>query len=33
MKKIDLSPFNPCRAGVEYYESKSSFEEAWNDCK
>jgi hypothetical protein len=31
--KIDIKKFSPCKEGMEYYESKASFEEAWNDCK
>jgi hypothetical protein len=30
--KIDITRFDPCDEGREYYESKASFEEAWNDC-
>jgi hypothetical protein len=30
--KIDINRFDPCYEGREYYKSKASFEEAWNDC-
>jgi hypothetical protein len=30
--KFDITRFSPCDEGMEYYESKASFEEAWNDC-
>ena len=33
MKKTDLTPFKPCREGLDYYNRKSSFEEAWRDCE
>jgi hypothetical protein len=32
MKKFDIVDFFPCPDGLEYYESKASAEEAWNDC-
>jgi hypothetical protein len=31
--KIDITRFSPCDEGREYYESKASFKEAWNDCE
>jgi hypothetical protein len=31
--KFDITQFDPCDEGMEYYESKASFEEAWNDCE
>jgi hypothetical protein len=31
--KFDITRFYPCDEGMEYYESKASFKEAWNDCK
>jgi hypothetical protein len=31
--KLDITPFNPCGEGIEYYESKQSSEEACNDCE
>jgi hypothetical protein len=31
--KNDITRFSPCDEGMEYYESKASFEEAWNDCE
>ncbi|MDR1984097.1 MAG: hypothetical protein LBQ28_04670 [Prevotellaceae bacterium] len=30
--KIDISKFNPCSEGLNYYKEKESFEQAWNDC-
>ena len=30
--KFDITQFKPCDKGLEYYEGKSSFEKAWNDC-
>jgi hypothetical protein len=33
MKKFDIKKFSPCENGLVYYNSKSSFEEAWNDCE
>ncbi|MDR0681626.1 MAG: hypothetical protein LBG15_07255, partial [Dysgonamonadaceae bacterium] len=30
--KPNIKPFRPCSDGLEYYESKASFEEAWRDC-
>jgi hypothetical protein len=32
MKKFDIRSFFPCPEGLEYYESKASAGEAWNDC-
>jgi hypothetical protein len=32
-ERLDIGQFNPCKNGLEYYESKASFKEAWNDCK
>jgi hypothetical protein len=32
-KEIDIRRFCPCESGLEYYESKSSFKEAWMDCQ
>jgi hypothetical protein len=32
MQKFNIEKFNPCGEWLEYYESKPSFEEAWNDC-
>ena len=31
--KPDIKRFDPCDNGLEYYESKASFEEAWHDCE
>jgi hypothetical protein len=31
-KKFDVTPFNPCREGLEYYSSKASFEDFWRGC-
>jgi hypothetical protein len=31
--KLNIERFQPCKEGYEYYKSKSSFEEAWNDCE
>jgi hypothetical protein len=31
-EKFSIRRFNPCNDGLTYYKSKSSFEEAWNDC-
>jgi hypothetical protein len=31
--KLDIKQFHPCGEGLEYYETNSSFEEAWNDCE
>jgi hypothetical protein len=33
IKKFNITRFSPCYEGREYYESKASFEKAWNDCK
>jgi hypothetical protein len=33
MKKFVLSKFYPCSEGLEYYESKATPEQAWNDCQ
>lgn len=30
--KFDLSQFRPCFEAAEYYATKDSFEQAWNDC-
>lgn len=30
--KFNISKFTPCSGGREFYESCSSFEEAWNSC-
>ncbi|MDR2407946.1 MAG: hypothetical protein LBE13_07535, partial [Bacteroidales bacterium] len=30
--KLDIKPFTPCEEGLEYYESKASFDKAWADC-
>jgi hypothetical protein len=31
--KLDIKQFNPGEELLEYFESKASFEEAWNDCE
>jgi hypothetical protein len=33
MKKIDISKFNPDSMFLEYYNSKATFEEVWNECQ
>jgi hypothetical protein len=33
MEKFDLFKFSPCSEGLEYYESKATPEQAWNDCQ
>jgi hypothetical protein len=33
MEKINIKGFNPCKEGLKYYESKASYEQAWNDCE
>lgn len=33
MKIFNINQFNPCKNGLEYYESQSDFETAWNNCK
>jgi hypothetical protein len=32
-KKFDITPFKPCRGGLNYYSGKASFEEAWRNCE
>jgi hypothetical protein len=33
MTRFDIKQFIPCEEGLEYYESKPSFEEAWRECE
>jgi hypothetical protein len=32
-EKFDIAQYNPCLTGKDYYDSKASFEEAWNECE
>ena len=31
-KKFDISQFSPCLGALEYYDTKKSFQEAWQYC-
>jgi hypothetical protein len=30
---FDIKKFHPCQDGLEYFESKDTLEDAWNDCQ
>ena len=33
MKKFDISKFDPCKGGANFYEKFSTFEDAWQNCE